>query len=161
MWEFISNLFKSKPEPETKPIFVPQLNVGPTAKFSFSDKSQQQLLTADIRLQRLFNEIIKHYDCTIIQGHRGQAEQDEYFRTGKSKVQWPNSKHNSTPSKAVDAGPYPIDWNDTEAFYYFGGYVKATAAQLGINIRWGGDWDGDTDFHDQTFMDLVHFEVME
>ena len=43
-------------------------------------------------------------------------------------------------------------------FYYFGGYVLGTAQEMGIDIRWGGDWDGDRSISDQTFDDLVHFE---
>jgi peptidoglycan L-alanyl-D-glutamate endopeptidase CwlK len=29
------------------------------------------------------------------------------------------------------------------------------------HIRWGGDWDGDQDFRDQTFDDLAHFELIK
>ena len=43
----------------------------------------------------------------------------------------------------------------------FAGYVQGVAEQLGIKIRWGGDWDSDFDFKDQTFNDLVHFELRE
>lgn len=128
--------------------------------YKFSSKSKAQLLTVHPELQRLFREVIKGYDCTIIQGHRGKEEQDEYFRTGRSKLQFPNSKHNKTPSLGIDVAPYPIDWNDLNRFYHFGGYVKGVADQLDINIRWGGDWDGDNDLQDQTFMDLVHFELL-
>lgn len=128
--------------------------------YKFSSRSKAQLITAHPELQRLFREVIKGYDCTVIQGYRGKEEQDEYFRTGRSKVEWPNSKHNKTPSLALDVAPYPIDWNDINRFYHFGGYVKGVADQLDINVRWGGDWDGDNDLNDQTFMDLVHWELM-
>jgi hypothetical protein len=30
----------------------------------------------------------------------------------------------------------------------------------GINLRWGGDWDRDSDLKDQTFNDLGHIEVV-
>lgn len=125
----------------------------------FSNKSISQLVTCDADLQRLFREVLKGYDCTIIQGFRGKEEQDEYFRTGKSKVQYPNGKHNQSPSLAVDVAPYPVDWNNTKRFYHFAGYVLAVADMMGIKIRWGGDWDSDKDLDDQTFMDLVHFEI--
>lgn len=38
-----------------------------------------------------------------------------------------------------------------------------TADQIGLTgrIRWGGDWDRDHDVKDQTFNDLVHFEVVD
>lgn len=45
-------------------------------------------------------------------------------------------------------------------FYYLGALVRKTAEVLNITIRWGGDWDSDTDFFDQTFNDLVHFELV-
>jgi peptidoglycan L-alanyl-D-glutamate endopeptidase CwlK len=50
--------------------------------------------------------------------------------------------------------------------HYFAGYVKATAEQLKKDqlichdIRWGGDWDSDTEVNDQTFIDLPHFELI-
>ena len=76
-------------------------------------------------------------------------------------MQYPNGKHNQKPSLAIDVSPYPINWRDTKRFYYFAGVVKAAAYSLGLNIRWGGDWDSDNDFNDQTFMDLVHFELID
>ena len=30
---------------------------------------------------------------------------------------------------------------------------------MGIDLIWGGDWDGDTDLNDNNFDDLVHFEL--
>jgi peptidoglycan L-alanyl-D-glutamate endopeptidase CwlK len=62
---------------------------------------------------------------------------------------------------AVDAAPWPIDWRDTERFIYFGGYVKGIAAQQGVPIRWGGDWDGDFALKDNLFNDYAHFEIVE
>ena len=34
------------------------------------------------------------------------------------------------------------------------------AGKMKHRIRWGGDWDGDTDVKDQKFMDLPHFELI-
>ena len=42
---------------------------------------------------------------------------------------------------------------------YFAGVVKGIASQMGIGIRWGGDWDMDTEVKDNRFDDLVHFEL--
>ena len=125
----------------------------------FGKRSKAKLETCHPDLQRLFNEVIKHFDCSILQGERGEEEQNEYYRTGKSKLKFPQSKHNSSPSLAVDVAPYPIDWNDKHRFYYFAGFVKGIAASMGITLRWGGDWDGDNDLNDQTFFDLPHFEL--
>lgn len=127
----------------------------------FSAASRARLETCDIRLQSLFNEVIRHFDCTVLEGHRGQDAQDNAYASGKSQVKWPDGKHNRMPSKAVDVAPYPIDWNDIRRFYYFAGFVLGVAARMQIPIRWGGDWDRDTLVNDQNFNDLVHFEVAE
>jgi peptidoglycan L-alanyl-D-glutamate endopeptidase CwlK len=72
------------------------------------------------------------------------------------------------PSQAVDVAPCPLQFPDPKSpnyqaevrrFYYAAGYIKAVAFRLGINIRWGGDWDGDIDFSDNAFNDLPHFEI--
>lgn len=132
---------------------------------SFSKTSMDRLNTCDKRLVDLFTEVIKHYDCTVTCGVRTKEEQDEAFRTGKSKLKWPDSKHNvNSPeqkSRAVDVIPCPIDWNNKNAFYHFSGFVLGIAAQKGIKIRWGGDWDGDKNLKNQTFFDLPHFELVD
>ena len=125
----------------------------------FSPRSLERLNTCDPRLIELLTSVVVDFDCTILGGHRGESEQNRLYDEAKSKVRWPDSKHNASPSLAVDVAPYPIDWQDRERFIYFGGYVKGVAATLDIPIRWGGDWDGDNDLRDQTFMDLVHFEL--
>ena len=127
----------------------------------FSTKSRSKLHTCDNRLVDLFNEVVKGFDCTIIEGHRGKKAQNEAFNKGNSKVKFPNGKHNQSPSVAVDVAPYPIDWSDRDRFHYFSGYVLGIASQMGLKIRWGGDWDMDTKTKDNKFDDLVHFEIKE
>ena len=127
----------------------------------FSQTSQNNLSACHKKLQQLFNEVIKHYDCSIITGYRSNEEQDELYNQGKSQCKGGQSKHNRTPSLAVDVAPYPIDWDDTKRFYHFVGFVKGIASQLGIKLRTGADWDDDNDLNDQTFYDLVHFELKD
>jgi peptidoglycan LD-endopeptidase CwlK len=132
---------------------------------TFSENSQQKLLLAHKDLQTLFNEVIKYFDCTVMVSVRSEIEQNKAFEEGKSKLRYPLSKHNTNPSNALDVAPYPINWVDKERLYYFGGFVMGIAKRLkeqGLitsDIRYGGDWDGDTDLHDQTLFDLVHFEI--
>ena len=168
----------------------------------FGATSTARLSTCDERLQMLFRVVVQDHDCTAIYGARAHDAQAAAFRGGRSRVQWPNSLHNTvTPeeakrleidpqpeSLAADVAPWPLDWDtrvlkplrvqpaetspgalvgtlDPRAlknlcrFYHFAGWVLATASRLSIPIRWGGDWDGDRDFMDQTFDDLVHFEL--
>lgn len=127
----------------------------------FSEKSLERLSTCHPDLQKIFTKVIEKYDCTVTCGHRSKDEQDEAVRTGNSKLAWPNSKHNSLPSKAVDVVPYPVDWADSTRFYHFAGYVLAVAEFYGIKLRWGGDWNGDLKFRDEKFKDLPHFELVE
>lgn len=124
----------------------------------FSTRSNDMLDTCDPNLQAVFRTVIRWRDCTVLEGHRGAEAQNEAFRTGHSTKQWPDGLHNREPSDAVDVAPYPIDWNDRDGFYHFGGFVLGVAAMLDIRLRWGGDWDMDADLHDQTLFDLVHFE---
>ena len=128
---------------------------------NFSDKSLAKLATSDPRLQRVFHEVVRNFDCTILEGHRNRERQNQMVEEGKSQVRWPDGKHNTVPSMAVDVCPYPIVWDDRERQTLFAGYVLATAKAVGVNLRWGGDWDRDTEVRDNGFDDLVHFEVVE
>lgn len=107
---------------------------------AFSAISKERLATCAPELQTLFNDVIELRDCSILVGHRCQADQDIACAAGKSKAPWPTSKHNSEPSQAVDVAPYPIMWGDIAGFKEFSGFVKERAAALGIAIRWGGDF---------------------
>lgn len=134
---------------------------------SYSNNSKARLATCHPELQLLFNIIIETFDCSILVGHRGEVDQEDAYRTGKSKLRWPDSKHNSTPSMAVDSAPYPIDWNNTKRFYWFGGYVLGIAdmlyqaGKMQHRVKFGGDWDRDFDITDEKGLsDLVHFELV-
>ncbi len=129
-------------------------------KFKYSKRSKEKLESAHPDLQHLFNEVIKVIDCTIIYGHRTEVEQEEQFRLGHTPLHFPKSEHNKNPSLAVDVVPYPIDWDNRERFVYLAGIVKGIASQFGIKMRWGGDWDNDNQLHDQTWMDLPHYELL-
>ena len=125
----------------------------------FGKRSMSKLETCHEDLQQIFYQVIKHFDCTVTEGHRGEEAQNKYFEEGKSKVKFPKGRHNSYPSRAIDVAPYPIDYNDLDRFYYFAGFVKGVAAMLDIPIRWGGDWNDDTQVKDTGFKDLPHFEL--
>lgn len=126
----------------------------------FSNRSKAALETCHPELQRLLNEAIRHIDFSVLEGHRGKEAQNDAFRRGYSKLPWPHGKHNSTPSLAVDIAPYPIDWKDTERFVLFAGFILGLASQMGLAVRWGGDWDRDYRVKDERFRDLGHFELV-
>ena len=120
----------------------------------FGKRSKERLATCHEDLQEIMNELIRIMDVTIVCGHRGQKEQDEAFAKGNSKLQFPKSKHNSTPSLAVDVAPYNngIDWNDLRSFERMCGIIEGIAHTKGIKIRLGRDF---------SFSDFPHIEIME
>ena len=127
----------------------------------FGWRSKKRLKTCDEDLIFLFEEVVKYFDCSVLEGHRGKRLQNKYFKEGKSKLRFPEGNHNKKPSKAIDVAPYPIDWDDRERMTYFAGFVKGMASALGIPIRWGGDWNNNTEVKDNNFDDLPHFELRE
>ena len=132
---------------------------------TFSQASSDKLKTCDPQLVLLMSETMRvtPIDFTILEGHRSVERQQRLFRQGASKLDGINrkSKHNASPSLAVDIAPYPIDWQDLTRFYFLAGAVLSVARFHDIPIRWGGDWDGDSSWNDQTFHDLPHFELLE
>lgn len=127
----------------------------------FGSRSRKNLATCHEDLQDLFNEVIKHVDCSVICGHRNKQEQNEAFEKKRTKVKYPNGRHNAKPSMAADVVPYPIDWDDRERFHLFAGFVLGIAQSMEINIRWGGDWNKNFEVDDNNFDDLPHFEIIK
>ncbi len=154
---------------------------------SFGEISASRLATCHNDLQVLFNEVIKYYDCQILYGHRTLSEQMEEYKKGRTyhitKKQWEiknkfeivtycdgeikKSKHNESPSLAVDVMPYPIEWKDKSGAAFFAGKVMEVYRRLKeegkikTNIRWGGDWNNNGRTIDEALIDYPHFEVYE
>lgn len=136
---------------------------------SFSRSSRLKLATCHPDLQRIMEEVVKFYDCTILEGSRERIRQELLYTQGKTKVKYPDSKHNLTPSMAADVAPYPIDWSgaakNMARYYYLAGCIRGISSRLkeqGVithEVRFGGDWDSDDFFDDNSFDDLVHFEL--
>ena len=125
----------------------------------FGKSSKKRLATCDDRLQKVFNEVIKYVDCSVLEGHRNKERQNKLFKEGKTKVKYPVGRHNSNPSNAVDVTPYPVDWNDRERQTLFAGFVLGVARGMDIKLRWGGDWNMNFKVKDNRFDDFPHFEL--
>ena len=129
----------------------------------FSRKSRERLKGVDPRLVLLLEEVVKYFDIVVIEGKRSQERQNELVKQGKSKTKF--GKH--VLGMAVDIAPYDptvkgkIDWNARDDFHYMGGFVLGIACKMGINIRWGGDWNDNTEVKDTNFKDLPHFELRD
>ena len=127
----------------------------------FGAKSTSALATCVPPLQVLAQVVVVRFDCAVIWGRRGKAEQEYALQQGWTTKHWPHSSHNvEAPglSAAMDLTPYPVDWNDQPRLYYFSGYVRGIAERLGIKLRYGADWDGDYDINDQMLRDPCYFE---
>jgi len=126
---------------------------------SLGAASKAKLGQANPKLQLLYNTADswmsrrKLLDLTILCTHRGEAEQRQAKRDGHSTLDWPNSKHNTLPSNAVDSALYPVDWNDRESFFLMAGYLLAVADFLKIDINVGALW--------RRFPDLPHVELTD
>lgn len=127
---------------------------------SFSLRSEERLMTCHPDIQRIMIAVVKKYDITIVCGHRNAQDQNAAYAANNSQVKWPDSKHNEYPSNGIDVVPYPDMWDSNRQFYFMAGYIQSVADELGIAIRWGGDWDDDGDLDDNKFMDLGHFELV-
>lgn len=150
----------------------------------FSPVSRQRLGECHSDLQTLmFTAILDSpVDFGIACGHRDEVAQEAACAAGLSKVHWPDSKHNKIPSLAVDIVPY-VDKLDvytwarykalqgmpdtdinkavTESFVTAARHILAVAENLGLGIRWGGDFNMDGDKTTKDSWDKPHFELMQ
>lgn len=133
---------------------------------TFSESSSAELKTCHRALRLTLKKAVNYYDFTVLEGHRGEERQNQLHEKGRSQLKWPKSKHNQSPSHAVDLAPYPIDWQDQQRFCVLAGVVFSCHKILKreglveMKLRWGGDWDMDQHLDDNKFDDLGHFELV-
>lgn len=131
--------------------------------YTYSSRSRRALSTTHKLIQMIFNEAINHIDISVLEGYRDEKAQNEAYAKGNSQVKFPHSKHNTYPSMAVDAVPYPIDWKDTQRMTYFSGVIKGIASVMlkgtGYKLIGGIDWDDDMNIKEHKFLDYPHFEL--
>ena len=130
----------------------------------WGSKSRKVYETLDPRLQQWCDIMLRDVaDISLTYGYRDRETQNGLFENGYSKLRFPDSKHNHKPSLAVDLQPYPRPLKANKlwgALGYLAGRGHQVAEDLGIELRWGGDWDRDGDLTDQTFNDLFHWELV-
>jgi len=136
--------------------------------YSFGAESEKCLGTCHQEIQAVIRKVMSWQviDFSVIEGHRPTERQQMLFREGRTKIDGvvKKGKHNYIPSDAADIMPYPrvINgvnvWKDERRFTILAGLMYAAAAELGVRLSWGGDWDSDGNANDQSFHDLPHFE---
>ncbi len=144
--------------------------------YKFGNRSKEKLATCHVDLQLIAEEALKvsQVDFGISEGHRTIEKQQEYFNTGKSKVDGIKikGKHNYQPSLAFDFYAY-VPGKPTLAFNqiylsYIGGVITSVGQRLlnegkiSHRVRWGANWDGDSEIAtDQKFQDFPHIELIK
>ncbi len=97
-------------------------------------------------------------DFGVSEGVRIPERQKELFESGASKTL--ESRH--LTGHAIDL----VAYFQGEVSWHIGHYqrlheeaMNIAAEELGYNIVWGGDWDDDGDYTDQTFVDGPHWQL--
>lgn len=128
------------------------------SNFKFSRRSEDNLNGVHSDLIKVVRRALQlsTVDFTVIEGLRSKAKQKRLFTQGASKTM--NSRH--LTGHAVDLVPYPLDWNNKHAFEQVAQAMLTAAKELGIAIRWGGDWNMNGSSKDETFYDGLHFELL-
>jgi peptidoglycan L-alanyl-D-glutamate endopeptidase CwlK len=102
----------------------------------------------------------------VLEGVRTMERQRELYAQGRTApgkiVTWSMESRHLT-GHAVDLAPIDdngvLDWNDTRRFTELAIAMLSSAAELGVPLRWGADWDGDGNFREKGEYDSPHFEL--
>lgn len=154
----------------------------------FSQRSLNNMKGLHPYLVMLLNYAIQYFDFVVTSGVRTDDEQAALYAKGRTKpgnivTHIDGKERRSSHQKdlqtgcghAVDIYPYPVRnvsemseeaqmkerWRYVALAYFLKGLWKALKETGGLDgeLRWGGDWDSDNEFSDQSFDDLVHFEL--
>lgn len=127
--------------------------------YRFGKRSKACLEQADPKLVKLCEEVIKHFDFSVIESHRTLERQKKLYDEGKSQIDGIKRKgnHNYLPSLAIDIIPYkkghnPFDGSDESElmFWRMLWYFKRASKKLDIDINLGAFW---------SFKDFPHIEL--
>ena len=118
---------------------------------TFSEKSNTKLEGVDERLVQVAHLALQlsPVDFGITEGVRTLERQKELVKAGASRTL--KSKH--LEGKAIDVVAYvggKVAW-DWPLYEKIAKAFKQAAAELDVNIKWGGDW--------ATFKDGPHFQL--
>lgn len=138
--------------------------------FLLSARSRARLDGVHPQLKRVVERALlkSDIDFAVLEGVRAPQRQRALYAKGRTapgpKVTWTlNSRHFADPvtgyGHAVDLVPWPIDWSDVPAFDAMARAMFAAARELGVQIRWGADWDRDGRPRERGETDSPHFEL--
>lgn len=104
-----------------------------------------------------FRVKVKWPNAHVAWAFRGEEDQNKAFSEGKSKLKWPESKHNRTDAQGRPCS-YALDLfqiDDGKAIFSQEWYLDVweKVQRDASPIRWGGTW--------KSFPDFPHFEIRE
>lgn len=125
-----------------------------------------------------------HLTVWIIQTKRPEEKHNDYLRRGLTKVPYSDTGHNPDAHGdgyvwAVDMAVFdtrlPLDqavqwggdlkrnpqmaWRQRLRFAVLHGLMLSQADYRGAKIRWGGDFNRDGDFTNDSWLDMAHWEL--
>lgn len=156
IFAFFRNLFTcrkvthSPSEPKT-PSNDTTPSMKPSAQFQLSTKSLERLKGVHPDLVRVVKRAIEvtPVDFVVLEGLRTKARQQQLVAQGASRTM--HSRH--LTGHAVDLAPYvdgKVSWHWPH-FYPLAEAVKQAAAEEGVAVEWGGDWE--------SFKDGPHWQL--
>lgn len=92
--------------------------------------------------------VLSPLDFTVLQGMRSQYQQAQNVKKGVSWTK--NSRH--LTGHAIDFVPFvngKIDFQNLDNFKIVADAFFQAAKELGIQIRWGGDWNENGNWKDE------------
>lgn len=131
----------------------------------FSQRSKNNLVGVHPKLVAVVTRALEigPVDFVVIEGVRSIEKQRENVAKGVSKTM--NSKHLKQPDgygHAVDLYPgTPKGWNDLTAFRQQAEAMFQAAKEIGIELRWGGDFNRDGWDVGKDGWDKPHFEIFK
>lgn len=146
--------------------------------FVLSQRSRNNLKGVHPNLVKVVERAIEisKIDFMVVCGVRTLAEQKALYAQGRTKpgkiVTWTLKSRHLPASDgfghAVDLLPAPYDWvikddpTTPEVDDHFKQVADAmfhAANELGVALRWGANWDGDTMIREKGETDNPHFEL--
>jgi peptidoglycan L-alanyl-D-glutamate endopeptidase CwlK len=131
-----------------------------TYDFGLSSEAKLDLLHPDLVRVVWRAMACQAMDMTVIETARSPAQA---VRTPLRALASRTARHihgADGKAHAIDLAPFPIDWKDLKRFAFLAGLMRMAAQIEGVSIRWGGNWDGNSDFHNNSLEDLPHYELV-
>ena len=128
--------------------------------FKYGTTSENRIQGLDPGLVSVLRLVIQRskVDVMVAEGLRSKKRQANLLAQGKT---WTlNSRH--LTGHAVDIAPLingKVPWNDPKPWVELSKVVFECADELGVILQWGGDWDLDGEWRDESKFDGPHYQI--